>query len=334
MFLTNPVFLLLMIAPLVILLLRKKLKKAALQHSNLGVAGGCQGFNNFIRLLPKALIVILIMLLVITLAHPQVTRVKRERKLKAREMVLTVDASGSMDYWKLRAVIEVGKRFALARGEKGDLVGVVIYGGRVAYSMVLPTLDYELVAASLDNIMGEKAGVMTPIGEGLFMSLITLIEREMGEDFDLNLLRDSLKTEEKLYVKGLVEKIGRVKNKLIVLFTDGKHNSGLLDPREAFWLIRKLGVRVYFIAPKSISGNWAVICRKETIATGGRYYETTALKEEEISKFYDEINKIEKDIVVIEEVTTKEDFYWPFTLAILGVLVLLVLFENIWLRIE
>jgi len=254
--------------------------------------------------------------------------------LEAREIVLAVDTSGSMGDKLLREVIEVGKRFALAREEKGDLIGVVIYGGTVAYPLVLPTTDYVLAAASLDKIRGERIGSVTPIGEGLFMSLITLIEREMSEDFDLNLLRASLKTKEKLYVKGLVEKIGRVKNKLIVLFTDGEHNSGFLNPREAFWLIKELGVKVYFIAPKSISGNWAEICREETIATGGRYYETAALKEEDISKFYEEVNKIEKDIVVIEEVTTKEDFYWPFILAALVVLVLIVLFDNIWLRIE
>ena len=38
MFLANPLFLLLLIAPLVILILRKRLKRPAVKHSNLKVA--------------------------------------------------------------------------------------------------------------------------------------------------------------------------------------------------------------------------------------------------------------------------------------------------------
>lgn len=334
MFLTNPTLLFLMIVPIVILILRKILKKAAVKHSNPGVAKECRGLSNFIRLLPKVLQMLLLVILIITLTHPQIARVKRERKLKAREIVETIDTSGSMGVKLLRAVIGVGKRFVLARKEKGDLVGVVIFGGKVAYPIVLPTRDHELAAASLEKIEGEKIGSMTPIGEGLFMSLIALIDREMGDDFDLKLLREDLKTEEKLYAKKLIKKIGKVKNKVIVLLTDGQHNSGFLNPSEAFWLIKELGVRVYFIAPKSTSDTWAMVCKEETLNTGGKYYETTDLKEREISRFYDEINKIEKDIVVVEEVTKREDFYWPFIIAALIVIGLIALFDNVWLRIE
>lgn len=331
MFLANPVLLLLLIVPFIIYFLAKRFGKPALKHSNLKVAKEVKGLGNFIRLLPSRLALALALILIITVAHPQKTVVQRERKFEARKIVLDFDTSGSMNKEKLGAVIEVGKRFALARIH--DLIGLVIFGGSSAIMLSPPTLDNELIACSLEEIQGKEIGGSTPIGEGLFVALITLIEKEIGQDVDMDLLRESLQTPEKGYaLKEVVERVGRTKNRVIILLTDGEHNTGL-EPQDVFWLIKKLGVKVYFIAPKATGDSQARICQRETIDTGGKYYETGELKEKEIEKLFEDINNIEKDIVVVMEVSAREDFYQPVIILALIVLGFLIVVDNVWLRI-
>jgi len=330
MFLANPALLLLLILPFVIYFLAGKFRRPALKHSNLKVAEEAKGLSNFIRLLPSRLALTIALILVIAVANPQKTVVRRERKFEARKIVLTVDTSGSMNKEKLGPVIEVGKRFA--RGREHDLIGAVIFGGSSALMMSPPTLDNELIACALEEIQGKEIGGLTPIGEGLLVSLISLIEKEMGQNIDTDSLRKSLQTSEKEYALELVEKVGKTKNKVIILLTDGDHNSSL-EPEHVFWLIRRLGVKVYFIAPGSISGQRAKICQRETIDSGGKYYETSGLEEGQIEKLFNDINNIEKDIVTVEEVTTREDFYRPFIFLLLAMFGVLIFFDNVWLRI-
>lgn len=332
MFLANPALLLLLIVPFIIYFLAKRLGRPALKHSNLKVAKEAKGLSNFIRLLPSRLVLALALILIITVAHPQKTVVQKERRIEAREIVLCLDTSGSMNEEKLSAVIGVGKRFALARIH--DLIGVVIFGGSSAIMLSPPNLDNELIACSLEEIQGKEIGGMTPIGEGLFVSLITLIEKEIGQDVDMDLLRESINSPEKEYaLNEVVERVGRTKNKVIILLTDGEHNQGL-EPQGVFWLIKRLGVKVYFIAPKATSDRQANICQRETVDTGGKYYETGELKEKHLEKLFEDINNIEKDIVVVMEVTTQEDFYRPVIIIALIVLGFLVVVDNVWLRIQ
>ena len=54
---------------------------------------------------------------------------------------------------------------------------------------------------------------------------------------------------------------------------------------------------------------------------------------EEVAKFYDEIDSIEKDKIVIETVSKKKDLFVYPTIASLFFLMVSVFIENVWMRI-
>ena len=92
----------------------------------------------------------------------------------------------------------------------------------------------------------------TAIGEGLFTSILALIERDMGQVFEVNKLRTSMNREKGLgkyaldFAK-LVQGRGTMKNKVIVLFTDGIYNVGI-NPTRPLRFIKRLGVKVHVVS--------------------------------------------------------------------------------------
>ena len=66
-------------------------------------------------------------------------------------------------------------------------------------------------------------------------------------------------------------------------------------------------------------------------STGGHYFEGENY--EDVQRFYDEVDKIEADKIVIETVSKKKDLFFYPAVASLIFLLGMIAVENIWLKI-
>ena len=336
--LEDPIFLLALI-PFVYFVFLKRDGKY-LGYSSISHLKGAGGVKTFIRRLPKVLCFLAVIFAVLAFAKPQSSYQETEVSFQGREIILAIDTSFSMTGEAMEKIRDIAKVFIKKRTH--DLIGITIYGTD-AVVVVLPTWETELLEKSLDRIKPHHVGVRTAIGEGLFTSILALIERELGQIFEINKLRKSINRERGLgryalnFVK-MVEKKGTMKNKVIVLFTDGIYNVGIV-PERPLRLIKRLGVKVYVVSVPA-SGETGVeheqavertaALQKGVESTGGQFF--AAENYEDVEQFYSEIDRIEKDKIVMETVVKKKDLFFYPTIISIGFLLGMVLIENIWLK--
>lgn len=169
--------------------------------------------------LPQALRLILVALLILAAARPQVGRRLSTVLTEGIDIVLAIDVSRSMlaEDFKPRNRLHVAKR-TIARfiaGRRNDRIGLVVFAGR-AYTQCPLTTDY-----------------------GVLVSLLSEIEVGMLED------PTAIGT-------AIATATARLKNtesvsKLVVLVTDGRNNAGKIDPLTAAELAQALDVKVYTV---------------------------------------------------------------------------------------
>ncbi len=142
------------------------------------------------------------------------------------DLVIALDASGSMlaldgelDGRQVTR-IELAKRvvadFVRARG--GDRIGLVVFGEH-AFTQCPLTVDHRLVLEALDRVEVGVVGDATAVGEAI--GLATRRLRVAGGPDDAR--------------------------RIVVLVTDGRHNSGKLAPKTAADLARLDGVRIHAV---------------------------------------------------------------------------------------
>ncbi|HBR15831.1 MAG TPA: aerotolerance regulator BatA [Candidatus Omnitrophica bacterium] len=275
--------------------------------------------------LARACVLILFLL---GLARPQSPLEETKRATEGIDIVLTVDASGSMaaeDFElegrrtnRLKVVKDVVADFVRMRSS--DRVGMVAFGGR-AYTVCPLTLDYDWLLTNLERV---ELGVLedgTAIGSAIVSSLTRL--------------------------KGT-----KAKSKIIILLTDGMNNAGQVDPLKAAKAAQALGVKIYTIgagtrglAPfpmqdffgRTVYQNVKIDLDEELLnqiasVTGGTYYratDTTSLR-----RIYEEIDKLEKTKIEESGYREYKELFPLLVLCALGLLVLGIILENtILLRI-
>ncbi|ODS33850.1 MAG: hypothetical protein SCARUB_01011 [Candidatus Scalindua rubra] len=335
----NPIFLIALVPFVFLIFLRRE--KKYLGYSSTSHLKGTKNIKTFIRRLPKVLCFLAIFFAILAFSKPQFDYHETEVAYQGREIILSIDTSFSMTGEAMEKIRDIAKGFIKKRSH--DMIGITIYGTD-AVVVVLPTWETQLLDKSLDRIKPHHVGVRTAIGEGLFTSILALIERDMGQVYEINKLRKSMNREKGLgkyaldFVK-MVEKRGTMKNKVIVLFTDGIYNVGM-EPSRPLRFIKRLGVKVYVVAVPS-SGETGVeheqaaeriaSLKRGVESTGGQYF--AAENYEEVEQFYSEIDRIEKDKIIMEKVVKKKDlFFFPTAISICFLLGM-VLIENIWLKI-
>jgi Ca-activated chloride channel homolog len=336
--LAYPVFLLALIPFVFLIFLRKE--KKYIGYSSVSHLKGTKSLKTFIRRLPKILCFIAIFFATLAFSKPQSNYHETAIIFQGREMILSIDTSFSMTGEAMRKIRDITKEFIKKR--KNDLIGITIYGTDAAL-IVLPTWETPLLEKSLERIKPHQIGYRTAIGEGIFTSILALVEKDMGDEFEINSLRKSINK-----VKGLgkyalnfakkVEKKGSMKNKVIILFTDGIYNVGI-TPARPLRLAKRLRIKVHVVAVKS-SGETGVEheqaaeriadLKKGVESTGGKYF--AAENYEEVEQFYEEIDRLEKDKIVAEKVVKKKDLFFFPTVISIGFLLGMVLIENIWLK--
>lgn len=182
----------------------------------LGKGGGRGSFG----IVPLALWISL----VVAIAGPRQLVPNPALPVSGRELVLALDLSGSMvredfdldgqQVSRLIALKHAATDFVLGRG--GDRVALILFGSQ-AYYATPPTHDVLAVAAAIEDaeigISGRATGISDALGLAL-KRLSTVPER----------------------------------SRVVILLSDGVHNSGPVKPRDAARLARDMGVRIHTIA--------------------------------------------------------------------------------------
>ena len=202
---------------------------------------------------------------------------------KARQVMLVLDVSGSMaeqDFilndrrvTRLGAVKQLADRFLQDR--KGDAVGLTIFGTE-PYIYIPLTQDIETARNMLREVGVGIAGTQTAIGDALGLAL-----KQMKD----------IKSDEKV----------------IILFSDGFANTGVMRPAEALEAAKQMKVKVYTVglgADEQIV-NFGPFARRvnpsadldekllQNIAeqTGAKYFRVKDTKE--LKDMYAELDKLE-----------------------------------------
>lgn len=252
---------------------------------------------------------------------------------ESRIMVVCVDTSTSMGYGPdsaMEKIKRLSKDFALKRHQRKDYVSVTAYSGiagtpRGGAAIIMPpTRDWENIEKSIAILRSQLLGSHTAIGEGVWVSLKVLLKDQIFTNkFDFEVMRQSLETigtpeEDVSYLLRVANKLGRQKNKVIVLFTDGYYNTGI-DPVKPMWLAKRLGIRVHFVAfhasaatglSQEEAGRRKALLAQSVVLTGGQYYESSKI--EEVAYFYNLIDQAEKDQVWIKPEFVTQENYRPY----------------------
>lgn len=138
------------------------------------------------------------------------------------DLVIALDASGSMNALdgliagRRVTRLELAKRVVadFIRGRDGDRVGLVVFGQR-AFTQAPLTVDHRLVLEALERVEVGVAGDATALGEA-----IGLATRRLG---------------------------GSQTERVLLLLTDGRHNSGQLAPETAAQIAGLSRVRVHAV---------------------------------------------------------------------------------------
>lgn len=275
--------------------------------------------------------VIISWLLLIALADPVISSEKYTLMVKGKEAIICVDTSTSMG----KEVGSEGKSameniksmlhdFMERRLAKGDIVGVSAFGGRSklhrefgnARIIQYPTSDNAILYSAVDVLEPTMFGALTAIGDGIFISIVALIEPQLKmalkDNYDRNRLENAVwnidtKEQDPEYLNTIIAAAGNQRGRYIVLFTDGIYNTGL-KPYKALWLATSLGLKVHFIAFESTAATGVVHyvgLRRQletveaAIKTGGLYRESRDI--EGVAEFFLEIDQAEKIQLTINE---------------------------------
>ena len=231
-------------------------------------------------------------LMVFALAKPFVYDASNNEHKKGRDLILAIDASGSMaqsgfdnkDRFKNKyeTTVKLSKAFTKKRFD--DNMGVVVFG-TFAYTASPLTYDLEALSYLLEMTTVGLAGESTAIGDAIMQSIRTL-------------------------------SFGEAQNKAIILLTDGYHNAGKTSPRQAVAKAKSLGIKIYTIGIGKKSDYDVAMLKTIAKESGGKSY--AASSAEALSKVYKEIDTLEPSPIRSENyLNQKILLFFPLALVFL-----------------
>ena len=205
--------------------------------------------------------------LVLALSKPLVYDTKSNQHRKGRDLVLAIDASGSMaqsgfnkkDRFKNKfdSNIELATDFIKKRFD--DNMGLVLFG-TFAYTASPLTYDLKSLSHILTLTNVGIAGESTAIGDAIIQSIKTL-------------------------------SFGEAKSKVIILLSDGYHNAGKTSPKEAVKKAKELGIKIYTIGIGKKSDYDATLLKTIAKETNAKSY--SAISASKLLDIYKEIDELE-----------------------------------------
>ncbi|MEA1885919.1 MAG: VWA domain-containing protein [Bacteroidota bacterium] len=320
----NPVYLwLLLLIPLLVVfyVLRQQKTAPSFTFSSVKQLRNMPGsVRPYLRHILFAFRMVVIALLVIILARPQSTDYWEDVSTEGIDIVLAMDISSSMlarDFKpdRLEAAKNVATEFI--SGRPYDRMGLVIFSGE-SFTQCPLTTDH----AVLINLMREMQSGMIEDGTAIGLGLATAVNRI---------------------------KEAEAKSKVIILLTDGVNNRGEIAPVTAAEIAKTMGVRVYTIgvgsrgvAPYPVQTAAGIryrnmqveideeILREIASMTGGQYFRAT--DNESLDRIYEEIDKLEKSKINVQEFSRKREEYMPLAIIISALLLLEILLRYTVLR--
>lgn len=248
------------------------------------------------------------LLLLSTIAKPiwydQPIRIQQQ----SRDMILSLDLSGSMDEVdmplngktvnRLTLVKSIVKDFVKTR--QGDRLGLILFADH-AYLQTPLTFDVETVSTMVDETQIGLVGNRTAIGESIAMAIKRFVENKNEQ-------------------------------RVLILLTDGANTAGKIKPIAAAQQAAKNNIKIYTIGigademiKRGFFGNQRVnpsadldekTLTKIATLTNGQYFR--ARNQEDLQKIYDTINQLQPvDSEFLEFRPEKNLFFWPLSLAIL-----------------
>lgn len=235
--------------------------------------------------------VIAAVLIVSALASPVMTDFSDPRNRNGIDIVLSLDGSGSMNAsgfaqgesraTRFEVVQKIASDFVMKRRE--DNVGVVLFGD-FAFIATPVTYEKEIIAEMIGYLSFGMAGQNTAIGEGVAQGVRAL--------------------------NG-----SKAKSKVIILLTDGEHNSGAISPKEAVEMARKEGIKLYTIGIGEKGEFDSKLLAQMAKDGGGEYF--SAMNEKELADVYAQIDSLERSRIKSAEHTFAEPYYqWPLAGAL------------------
>lgn len=262
-------------------------------------------------------------LIIVSMARPQLENTIVERKAEGIDIMLVLDISTSMKAEDLKpnrfdAAKIVAKDFIDKR--ISDRIGLAIFAKK-SFTVVPPTLDYDLVKKLIDEV---EMGVVED-GTAIGMGLATGVNR----------LKDS-----------------KAKSKVVILLTDGQNNAGEVDPVTAADLAASYEIKIYTIGAGTkgmapypmvdavfgkryqnilvdIDENMlSEIARK----TGGEYFRATDT--ESLAQIYSQIDTLERTEVDELIYTDYKDLYHQYLFPGLVLVMIGYVLDRSVLRLE
>jgi Ca-activated chloride channel family protein len=253
------------------------------------------------------------------------------------DLVLAVDASGSMraldaqldgePRTRLELAREVVARFARERAAEGDRIALVVFGDS-AFTQCPLTSDAALLSAALGRIEPGIAGEATALGDALALSV-----KRVGGDPS----------------SGAAP--GPSAGRVVVLLTDGRHNAGALSVEAATAIAAAAGVRVHPVAigsagaPVAMAPGPGEIARRSrrerhdvddaglaalAAATGGRFL--LARHSADLARVYAEIDQLERVARALPARVRRVERPEPLLASALGLVFAELALARIWRR--
>lgn len=260
--------------------------------------------------LPRLLMYTAMALAVVALARPRSAMPGEAARVQGIDIMILLDTSGSMralDFNpKDRMTVALQATRTFIQKRHYDRIGLMVFAG-VPMLQAPMTLDYGALIDFLDQVgVGMTSTENTALGTAIAAAANRL-------------------------------KRSTAKSRIIILLTDGRNNSGEVDPMTAAKAAAALGIKIYTIGV-GIHGNSVIPVDTpygrqlvpiaedldepglQDIAheTGGRYYRAASTKEFE--QIFSEIDSLEKSDVQAPKLLEYEDRYLPWLFAALVLL--------------
>ncbi len=241
--------------------------------------------------------------IIVALCRPQTFDSKRTSRVEGTDIILALDISGSMaakDFEpnRFEAAKEVAVKFVNQRNN--DNLGLVIFAGE-SLSLMPLTYDRAALINAIQNVEMGDLNDGTAIGDGLSSAINRLVS-------------------------------GKAKSKSIILLTDGTNNAGQVPPMTAAQIAKSKGIKVYTIGvgtdrniqitdPFGFSTTTLETkideqsLKQIADITNGKYFR--AKDEKVLQKVFEEIDRLEKTELDVENFTRTDEAFMPWMLAAL-----------------
>jgi len=296
--LDNPLFLLIGV---IFLPLFFKRKTAFLGYSHLSLLEG-EGESQFLRRLPQFLLASAIALLILGLARPQWQRAVRREKFFARDILLVVDLSHSMDNGMKSALnpgnesrkIDFAKEAALEFIQKrnNDRIGLLVFGDETFGSWPL-TRDLGLVSKKVGRLGSTFYGG-TNLGQPFLKAMDHF--REMGQSTI----------------------------RILVFLSDGEARIPAMMKERVIAEMKEISIHLYLLGINLEKESSDILEIVEGVQ--GRFIATESARE--LTAAFDEIDSLEPSMVEIEVQGKSKELYPIFIFLALCLMSILTLLRN------